>query len=71
MALFADGGVGEDDYSHLIGGVRIYFGDNKTLKDRHRKDDPSNILSDFINTGTAGGSNDSGNPAPIVIANDI
>lgn len=64
LALFADGGVGEDDYSHLIGGVRIYFGDNKSLKDRHRKDDPSNILTDFINTGIAGGSNNSGNPAP-------
>jgi hypothetical protein len=62
LALFVDGGVGENDYSHLIGGARIYFGDNKTLKDRHRKDDPSNILSDFINTGITGGSNNS--PAP-------
>lgn len=68
LALFADGGLGEDDYSHLIGGVRIYFGDNKSLKERHRKDDPSNILSDFIYTGIAGGSNNSsGGGEPILI----
>ncbi len=64
LALFADGGLGENDYSHLIGGVRIYFGDDKSLKDRHRKDDPSNILTDFINTGTVGGSSNGGGTEP-------
>jgi len=60
LSLFADAGLGDNDYSHLIGGVRIYFGDDKSLKDRHRKDDPSNILSDFISTGLTGGSNNQG-----------
>lgn len=64
LSLFADGGLGENDYSHLIGGVRIYFGGDKSLKDRHRKDDPSNILTDFINTGLTGGSNNQGGPVP-------
>ncbi|MBN8422838.1 MAG: hypothetical protein J0L73_28275 [Verrucomicrobia bacterium] len=54
VALFADGGVGENNYAHLLGGVRIYFGGSKPLKDRHRKDDPSNIGSTFIGPSSAG-----------------
>ena len=52
VALFLDGGLGDNSYSHLMGGVRIYFGGNKSLKDRHRKDDPSNINSAIINSAT-------------------
>ncbi len=53
LAVFVDGSVGDADYSHLMGGVRIYFGGDKSLKDRHRKDDPSNIASSFMPTGSA------------------
>jgi hypothetical protein len=42
LALFADGTVGDDGYASALGGVRFYFGENKSLKDRHRKDDPGN-----------------------------
>lgn len=74
LALFVDGGIGDHDYSHFVGGVRLYVGGDKSLKDRHRKDDPSNINSVFLNTGMAGSSNPGqpvnpgpvGNPAPPV-----
>ncbi|WP_395746683.1 hypothetical protein [Prosthecobacter sp.] len=64
VALYADAGVGEHSYAHLIGGVRIYFGGSKPLKDRHRKDDPSNVNSTFIGTNS-GGSTDTAAPAPV------
>ena len=57
VAVFADGGVGENGYAHLMGGVRVYFGGSKALKDRHRKDDPSNIGSTFIGPSSAGSTN--------------
>ncbi len=57
VAVFADGGVGENGYAHLMGGVRVYFGGIKPLKDRHRKDDPSNIGSTFIGPSSAGSTN--------------
>jgi hypothetical protein len=64
LALFAEGGVGENDYSHVLGGIRLYFGGGcKSLKDRHRKDDPDNILSVFGKTGMATGSNPGFSPA--------
>lgn len=56
VAVFADGGVGENNYAHLMGGVRVYFGGSKPLKDRHRQDDPSNIGSTFLGTSSAGSS---------------
>jgi hypothetical protein len=34
--------------------VRIYFGGDKPLKDRHRQDDPSNVNTTFIGTNSAG-----------------
>lgn len=44
LALFADGAVGEDDYASASLGVRFYFGEGKTLKERHRFDDPVDNL---------------------------
>lgn len=40
LALFADGDVGRRDYYRALFGVRYYFGDTKSLKRRHREDDP-------------------------------
>jgi hypothetical protein len=51
LCLFVDGGLGDNDFRQLIGGVRIYFGGDKTLKARHRQDDPENITSVFSGTG--------------------
>lgn len=54
VALYVDGGLGDNHYRQLIGGVRIYFGGDKTLKDRHRKDDPESINTSFGGTSGAG-----------------
>ena len=40
LSFFAEGAVGEDDYSSVNAGIRFYFGEGPTLKDRHRRDDP-------------------------------
>jgi len=54
LALFADAGLGDNNYRHLMGGVRFYFGGSNTLKDRHRKDDPDNINNAFSGSAGAG-----------------
>ena len=59
LALYVDGGLGDNHFRYLVGGVRYYFGGSKTLKDRHRKDDPDNINNVFSVTdggGVAGSS---------------
>lgn len=43
LALFADGGWGKDGYHSVMAGIRYYFGGTgKTLKQKHREDDPPN-----------------------------
>lgn len=64
VALFVDGGLGDNHYRQIIGGVRIYFGGEKTLKDRHRKDDPENIGGIFGGTSGAGIGSPGGQSAP-------
>lgn len=65
LALFVNGGVGENDYTHIMGGARFYIGGSSTLKDRHRKDDPDNINSVFTGTyGAGAGAGASAGPVP-------
>ena len=40
LALFAEGDVGTKNYYRALFGVRYYFGETKSLKRRHREDDP-------------------------------
>jgi len=47
LAFFADGEVGENGYDRVFAGFRYYFGDTKSLKLRHRQDDPGDIVTDF------------------------
>jgi uncharacterized membrane protein len=47
LALFADGAMG-DGYEHVLAGVRVYFGKDKSLIRRHREDDPLNPLLNII-----------------------
>jgi hypothetical protein len=49
LSLFASGGVGQKRFDYLVGGVRYYFGADKSLKQRHREDDPPNNLFYFVN----------------------
>ncbi len=45
LSLFAVGGVGSDDLEYAMAGVKFYFGgSDKSLKLRHREDDPVNSL---------------------------
>ena len=38
LSLFAEGEVGEDNWTRVIAGVRFYFGNDKSLIRRHRED---------------------------------
>lgn len=40
VSLFADARFGEDDYQSIFAGLRLYFGEDKSLIRRHREDDP-------------------------------
>jgi hypothetical protein len=45
LTFFADGALGDESY-RALGGLRYYFGaGSKSLIDRHRKDDPSNLVT--------------------------
>lgn len=52
VSLFADGNIGGDVQSYQAG-LRIYFGEaGKSLKARHREDDPKNRLLNFWGIGS-------------------
>lgn len=49
VSVFAKGDFGEDSYSYVSGGLKVYFGaeQNKSLIKRHRTEDPDNYLPVF------------------------
>jgi hypothetical protein len=54
LSLTAEAEFGEDSYMALTAGIKFYFGgEQKSLIDRHRQDDPADGLFDFI--GAAAG----------------
>jgi hypothetical protein len=36
--------LGEDDMSSVMGGLTVYLGEDASLKDRHRSQDPDSAL---------------------------
>jgi hypothetical protein len=48
LALTAEGALGEHDYDHWLVGVRYYFGSKKSLRDRHRQDDPPGLMQQIL-----------------------
>lgn len=48
LSLFADVAQGNGDYDHFMLGLTYYFGQQKSLKQRHRQDDPRNMLLNAI-----------------------
>ncbi len=53
-ALFAEARAGQDNNRMIIGGVRVYFGDEKkSLMARHRQDEVRNRLTDEMFSVTA------------------
>ena len=55
LSLFSRSMIAENDYDHVLFGLRYYFGGNKSLKQRHRHDDPRNVVQDVLfGVGTYG-----------------
>ena len=55
LSLYCRNMRAEHDYEHNLVGLRYYFGGAKSLKQRHRRDDPRNIVNDlFFGVGTYG-----------------
>ena len=48
LSIFAQGLFANDNYEHGIVGLRYYFGSDKNLQERHRQDDPRNMLKDIL-----------------------
>ncbi len=71
LALFVDGALGDNNYHHLVGGVRYYFGAKKSLKARHREDDPANPLGFMSQAGHLGESGTNENTPPQAPAGPI
>lgn len=46
-SLFGEARFGENNYRAAWGGLRVYFGANKSLKRRHREDDPFTVTPDL------------------------
>lgn len=58
LAAFGVVGLGDNNFFQLQGGIRYYMGaKDKTLKLRHRQDDPSNILTGMQGTSQPAGQN--------------
>ena len=56
LSLFAKGDFGDDDYTRITGGVKVYLGDDpgKSLLSRHRTADPENYTPVFPAVRVAG-----------------
>jgi hypothetical protein len=52
MAVFAEGRVGESGYAAGYGGIRFYFGPEKSLIRRHREDDPTTHFDLFMSAAS-------------------
>ncbi len=49
VSLYVDVAQGDNNYDHALVGLRYYFGEkDKSLKSRHRQDDPSNMLNPIL-----------------------
>ena len=55
LSLFTRTMVAENDYDHVLLGLRYYFSGEKSLKKRHRHDDPRSVVQDILfGVGTYG-----------------
>ena len=58
MSFFVNGGAGADASYSVTGGIRFYFGPEKTLIRRPREDDPASVL--MLGNGGDGGTGGAG-----------
>jgi len=55
LSIFTRAMVADNDYEHVLVGLRYYFGGEKSLKNRHRQDDPRSVVQDILfGVGTYG-----------------
>jgi len=55
LTLTAEGMLADHDFHQVQVGLRYYFGGDKSLKDRHRRDDPVDVVSGSLTSiGTYG-----------------
>jgi hypothetical protein len=48
LALTTEAALGNHGYDHLLFGIRYYFGANKSLRARHREDDPPGLMHQIL-----------------------
>jgi len=48
LTLTGEFALGEHDYDHWLVGVRWYFGEKKSLRARHRTDDPPSLMPQIL-----------------------
>lgn len=48
LALTAEAACGDNGYNHLLFGIRYYFGEEKSLRERQRHDDPPGLMSQIL-----------------------
>jgi hypothetical protein len=53
LTLFASAGAGNYGYAFGLAGFRYYFGDDKTLIDRHRQDDPASSIENDLTSNAS------------------
>lgn len=51
LAFFLDAAKGNNNYDQALVGVRYYFGSHKSLIQRHRQDDPDDLLGSSLTSG--------------------
>jgi hypothetical protein len=55
LSIFTRAMIADNDYEHVLIGLRYYFGGEKSLKQRHRHDDPRSVVQDILlGVGTYG-----------------
>ena len=48
LALTTEAALGNHGYDHLLFGIRYYFGGKKSLRERHRQDDPPGLMPQIL-----------------------
>ncbi|MDE3066184.1 MAG: hypothetical protein KGJ60_01390 [Verrucomicrobiota bacterium] len=48
LALTGEAALGDHGYDHLLFGIRYYFGAKKSLRARHRQDDPPGLMHQIL-----------------------
>lgn len=68
LALRGDLWHGDNSYDAVMGGVTYYFGQEASLKDRHRKQDPDSALLDLLHAVEASCEQPTGEPIKVKIS---